>query len=173
MHEPKRRSPMNSYTYILVGLASVLLIYALFRGENLAIDGIKLAGVTLWNNLFLLLAGFLLAGLIQVIVPKEIIVTWLGDAAGVKAVLIGCITGGLVPGAPYAVFPIVAGLYQAGAGLGAVIGFTTAWALWSVSRLPVEMVLISPRVALLRYGITFIVPPAAGLLAHSMTKLFR
>ena len=161
---------MNTSALILAGLAAGLLIYALIRGENLAITGIKLAGATVWNNLIIIIAGFLIAGLMQVLLPKELIGTWLGDAAGVKAILIGCVTGGLIPGSPYAVFPIVAGFYKAGAGLGAMVGFVTAWSLWSVSRLPVEMALINPKVALIRYGITFIVPPVAGLLAHVLGK---
>ena len=171
MSDHQRRSPMNVSTLVLVVIAVGLLIYALVRGENLALAGIKLAGTTLWNNLILMISGFLIAGLMQVLLPKQLIATWLGESAGVKAVLIGCVTGGLIPGSPYAVFPIVAGLYKAGAGLGAMIGFVTAWSLWSVSRLPVEMALISPKAALIRYGITFIVPPAAGLLAHAIGKL--
>jgi hypothetical protein len=59
----------------------------------------------------------------------------------------------------------VAGLYEAGAGFGAVVGFISAWCLWSVSRLPVEIALIEPKVALVRYAITFVVPPLAGLIA--------
>lgn len=164
---------MNIPTYILVGIAAALLIYALIRGDNLAMAGIKLAGATVWNNLILLMAGFLTAGLIQVLLPRDLIAVWLGDAAGVKAILIGCLAGGLIPGSPYVVFPIVAGFYKAGAGLGAMIGYVTAWSLWSVSRLPVEMALINPKVALLRYAITFIVPPAAGLLAHTLNKLVQ
>jgi uncharacterized membrane protein YraQ (UPF0718 family) len=81
------------------------------------------------------------------------------------------VAGGLIPGSPYAVLPIVAGLYKAGAGLGAMVGFITAWSLWSVSRLPVEIALIEPKVALIRYAITFFVPPAAGLLALWLSKL--
>ena len=80
--------------------------------------------------------------------------------------LIACVAGGVVPGPPYAVFPLAASLYQSGASLGTVVGFVSAWALWSVSRLPVEMALIEPKAALIRYGITFIVPPLAGLLAN-------
>jgi uncharacterized membrane protein YraQ (UPF0718 family) len=161
---------MNTPAFILAGIAVILLIYALIRGENLALAGIKLAGATVWNNLILLILGFLIAGLMQVLLPKDLIAKWLGDAAGIKGVLIGCVTGGLIPGSPYVVFPIVGGFYQSGASLGAIVGYLTAWALWSVTRLPVEMALINPKVALLRYGITFIVPPAAGLLAHTLGK---
>ena len=85
--------------------------------------------------------------------------------------LVGCVVGGLVPGAPYATFPLVAALYQAGASLGAVVGFVSAWALWSVTRPPVEMALIAPKPALVRYAITFIVPPIAGLVAEAVARL--
>lgn len=162
---------MDIITLVMVGLAIVLLFFAFIRGKNVAVEGIKLAGASIWNNLALMLAGFLIAGLMQALLPKDLIATWLGNKVGFKAVLIGCVAGGLIPGSPYVVFPIVAGLYKAGVGLGAMVGFITAWSLWSVSRLPLEIALIEPKVALIRYAITFIVPPAAGLLALWLSKL--
>jgi uncharacterized membrane protein YraQ (UPF0718 family) len=164
---------MNTTTLVIAGLALTLLIVTLLRDQRLAVEGIRLAGATLWQNLILLLAGFLLAGLLQVLLPKELISNWLGDAAGAKAIWIGCLAGGIFPGSPYSTFPIVASLYQAGAGLGAVVGFITAWSLWSFTRLPIEIALINPKVALIRYAITFLVPPAAGYLAHGLSKLIK
>jgi len=158
---------MDTTTLILAAVAVILLAVAFWRGRDLPLAGLLAAGRTLWRNLLILLLGFVIAGLVQVLVPRELISRWLGAQAGLKGVLIACVAGGLVPGAPYAVFPLVAALYQAGAGLGAVVGFTAAWSLWSVSRLPVEMALIDPKPALVRYGITFVVPPLAGLLANA------
>lgn len=161
---------MDLTTQILVAIAVILLIFLLVKDSSLAIAGVKNAGMTLWNNLVILLVGFLLAGLIQVIIPKDLIANLLGNQAGIKAVLLGCVAGGLIPGSPYAAFPIAAGFYKAGAGLGALVGYITAWSLWSVTRLPVEIALIDPKVALIRYGITFIVPPVTGLIAFSLEK---
>jgi len=64
---------MDTVTMVMVGLAVALLIYALIRGGGLANDGVKLAGKTLWNALPLLLAGFLIGGLVQVLLPPEFI----------------------------------------------------------------------------------------------------
>jgi len=161
---------MDLTTQILVGITLILLIYLLIKDSSLAAEGIKSAGTTLWKNLVLLLVGFLLAGLIQVIIPKDLIANWLGNQAGLRAVLIGCVAGGLIPGSPYAAFPIAAGFYNAGAGLGAMVGYITAWSLWSVTRLPVEIAIIDPKLAMIRYGITFIVPPLAGFAAHFLSK---
>jgi uncharacterized membrane protein YraQ (UPF0718 family) len=162
---------MDTTTLVLTIAAAILLAAAFWRGLDLAAAGLSAAARTLWRNLPMLLLSFIIAGLAQVLIPRELISTWLGAQAGLKGVLIGCVAGGLVPGAPYAVFPLVAALYQGGAGLGSVVGFVSAWSLWSIARLPVEMALIDPRAALVRYAITFVVPPVAGVLADIVARL--
>ena len=154
---------MDSTTLILVVIAAVLLLVAYLRASDLPLQGIKTAGQILWRNLPLLLVSFLIAGVAQVLIPLDLISEWLGAEAGIKGVLIGSVVGGLVPGGPYISFPIVGMLYQGGASLGAVLSFVSAWSLWSVTRLPMEMALIDPKVALVRYAVTFLVPPLAGM----------
>jgi uncharacterized membrane protein YraQ (UPF0718 family) len=161
---------MDTTTLILAIAAAILLIVAFWRGRDLPLAGLQAGGRTLWRNLPLLLLGFAIAGLAQVLIPNEWITRWLGTEAGARGVFVGCIVGGLVPGSPYATFPLVAALYQGGASIGAVVGFVSAWALWSVSRLPVEMALIDPKPALVRYAVTFIVPPIAGLVAEAVAR---
>lgn len=161
---------MDTATLVLAVAAAILLVLALRRGPDVALEGLLAAWRTAWRNLDLLILGFVLAGLVQVLIPRELITRWLGEEAGITGILIGCVVGGLVPGAPYATFPLVASLYQAGASIGAVVGFVSAWALWSVSRLPTEIALIDPRPALIRYGVTFIVPPLAGMLAQVVDR---
>jgi uncharacterized membrane protein YraQ (UPF0718 family) len=164
---------MDTTTWILAAAALALLALAFWRGRDLPLAGLKAGARTLWRNLPVLLLGFAIAGLAQVLIPKEWITRWLGGQSGFKGVLIGCVLGGLVPGAPYATFPLIASLYQAGASLGAVVGFVCAWALWNVSRLPVEIALIDGKPALVRYGLTFVVPPLAGFLANALAPLLR
>ena len=162
---------MDLTTWILVAVAAILLAIAFWRGRDLPLAGLRAAGRTLWRSLPMLLLGMIIAGLAQVLIPRELITQWLGTQAGVKSVVVGCVVGGLVPGGAYATFPLVAVLYRAGASVGAVVGFVTAWALWSVSRLPVEMALIDSKVALIRYVVTFALPPLAGMLANAAAKV--
>jgi uncharacterized membrane protein YraQ (UPF0718 family) len=126
---------MDTATLMLIVVAAALLVIAFWRGRDLPLAGLVAGGRTLWRNLPILLLGFAIAGLAQVLIPKELITRWLGAESGIRGILVGCVAGGLVPGAPYATFPLVASLYQAGASLGAVVGFVSAWSLWSVSSL--------------------------------------
>jgi len=167
----KGKKSMDITLLVLIAVVVILLMIAFLQRRDLPLAGLKTAGLTLWRNLPILLLGFVIAGMVQVLIPGDFITNWLGTQTGSKGVLVGCVVGGLVPGSPYAVFPIVASLYKSGAGIGAVVGFVSAWSLWSVSRLPVEIALIDPKPALVRYAITFIVPPIAGLLAQAITRL--
>jgi uncharacterized membrane protein YraQ (UPF0718 family) len=169
--KPKRSKPMDTTTLILVVVAGILLVIAYWQGRSLPLAGLQAAGNTLWRNLPLLLVSFIIAGLVQVLIPRELISGWLGTHSGIKGIIISSIVGGLIPGAPVAVFPVVGALYKGGASLGAVVSFITAWSLWSVSRLPLEIALIDPKAAIIRYGITFVVPPIAGLLAQAINRL--
>jgi len=162
---------MDATTIILAVVTAALFLVALRQGPQVALDGLLAGWNTVQRNLLLLILGFALAGLAQVLVPRQLIVHWLGDQAGFRGILIGCIAGGVVPGAPYATFPLIASLYESGASMGAVVGFVSAWALWSVARLPIEMALVNPRPALIRYAVTFVVPPIAGLLAQLIDRV--
>jgi uncharacterized membrane protein YraQ (UPF0718 family) len=162
---------MDATTLIMASIAVLLLGIAFLRGRDLPMAGLLLAGRTLWRNLPILLLGFVVAGLVQLLVPKDLVSRLVGAQSGVKGIFVASIIGGLVPGSPYAVFPLVGAFYRTGAGLGAVVSFVSAWSLWSVSRLPVEMALIDPRAALIRYGVTFIVPPIAGVIIKAASRL--
>jgi len=162
---------LRTTTLILGAIAGAMLVISFCRGGgDLALKGLEAAGNTLWRNLIILLLGFVIAGLAQALIPQDLITRWLGEEAGIKGILLGCVAGGLVPGAPYAVFPLVATLYREGAGMGTVVGFVSAWSLWSVTRLPVEIALIDPKPALMRYALTFVVPPLAGMLAQAAER---
>jgi len=162
---------MDTTTLILGIIAAGLLVAAFFIRRGLPQEGLLLAGKTLWRNALMLLFGFIIAGLVQVMVPQEWITRFLGSESGMKGLLTGCVIGGLMPGAPYAVFPLLGGLYKAGAAVGPIVSFSTAWSLWSVTRLPIEMALVDPKVALIRFASTFLVPPLAGMLATMISKL--
>jgi uncharacterized membrane protein YraQ (UPF0718 family) len=156
---------MDAATIIMIVLAVILTAVAYFRG-GVHVVGLRLGAKTIWDNLLILLASFAVAGLARVLIPREVISQWLGAQAGLKGILLGCVAGGLVPGSPYSVFPIIASFYEAGAGMGTIVGFITAWSLWSVSRLPLEVGIIGPRVTLARYLSTLIFPPLAGVIAQ-------
>jgi len=137
-------------------------------GFDLLLDGLLSGGYTLLGVIPLLIAAFLIAGLTQVLVSRELVTRWLGAESGWKGIVLACFGGALMPGGPYVYYPITATLMKAGAGLGVMIAFVTAKNLWSISRLPLEFALLGPRLTIIRFLVTFLVPPLIGVLAQAL-----
>jgi len=92
----------------------------------------------------------------------------LGEATGWKGIWLACLAGALMPGGPYVYYPIAAVLLHNGAGLGALVAFVAAKNLWSVSRLPLEVALLGPKLTLVRFLGTLVIPPLIGALAQTL-----
>jgi uncharacterized membrane protein YraQ (UPF0718 family) len=153
---------------LFLGLVIVFLSFLAFRqqGWKLVQDGFFQGLKTLYDELPLLVAAFLTAGFLQAIVKKEWITRWLGRESGLKGILLACLGGGLIPGGPYAYYPIAGALLKSGAGLGVLIAFVTAKNLWSVSRLPLEVAILGNTITIQRYLVTFLIPPLLGILVE-------
>jgi uncharacterized membrane protein YraQ (UPF0718 family) len=158
--------------WVHVLLLTVILILAVIAaargGWQLTLEGIKSGLYILIKELPLLAAAFLTAGFLQALVKKEAISEWLGRDAGIKGILLACLGGGLIPGGPYAYYPIAGALLSSGAGLGVLVAFVTAKNLWSISRIPLEIAILGPNITIRRYLITFLIPPLLGLLVDKL-----
>ena len=153
-------------TIIMGALALIFFLIAYYKGEGQHIIGMKSALRMTVQILPLLIFAFIVAGMVQVLVPQEILSEWVGAESGVRGILIGTVAGALAPGGPYVSLPVAAGLLQAGAGAGTMVAFLTGWSLWAVSRLPMEVGIMGWRFTLIRIASTFFFPPIAGLIAQ-------
>ncbi|MCF8024073.1 MAG: permease [Desulfobacteraceae bacterium] len=151
---------------LLVLIAVFTSVYAYKRGDNSHVKGLTIAKNTFINISPLLVMAFIMAGFMQVVIPPELIQSWLGEEAGLKGVLIGSIGGALIPGGPYISFPIIASIFKSGAGLGTVVAFVTGWSMWGVLTIAFELALIGYRFTLLRLALVSIFPPLAGIMTY-------
>lgn len=159
---------MRDRIHIILALVLLVLAGIAWRsgGSELALAGLANGANTLLLVIPLLLAAFLIAGLVQTLVGTEVVERWLGASSGWRGIALACLGGALIPGGPYAYYPIAAALLQAGAGLGVLVAFVTAKNLWSLSRLPLEVALLGPNLTWMRFAITLIIPPLLGFLSE-------
>jgi len=163
---------MNIDTVIMVVIAVALLVAAYLRGGDLWVVGLQAGVKSFWQLLPVLMLSFVVAGLIQVLIPRQQLMRWLGTGAGLRGILIGSIVGALIPGPPYAMYPTVISLYQGGASIGAVVSLMSGKALWNVHHLPSELTVLGPQVTLVKYLANLLFPPLAGWLAqHFLSRL--
>jgi uncharacterized membrane protein YraQ (UPF0718 family) len=150
---------------ILVALALAGLAWW-HGGPELALNGLEQGARTLLGVVPLLIAAFLIAGLVQILVTREVVTHWLGVGSGWRGIALACLAGALVPGGPYVYYPIAAAIFKAGASLGVLVAFVSAKNLWAVTRLPVEIALLGLRLTFVRLVVTLILPPLLGVLTE-------
>ncbi|MCA9417040.1 MAG: permease, partial [Candidatus Omnitrophica bacterium] len=147
-------------------LATILVAVGYYQGNGAHLQGLKSALTLTVSLMPLLVFAFVVAGMIQVLIPASIVSRWVGPESGFRGILLGSIAGGLAPGGPYVSLPIAAGLVQSGAGVGTMVAFLTGWSLWAVARLPMEIGILGWRLTLARVVSTLVFPPLAGLIAQ-------
>jgi uncharacterized membrane protein YraQ (UPF0718 family) len=173
MDKKGRSSGMLVPTIIMGALAVILFLIGYYKGEGQHVIGMK-SGLRMTVQILpLLIFSFIVAGMVQVLVPQEILSEWVGAESGVRGILIGTVAGALAPGGPYVSLPVAAGLLQAGAGVGTMVAFLTGWSLWAVSRLPMEVGIMGWQFTLIRIASTFFFPPIAGLIAQVIAAVVK
>jgi len=155
-------------TIIMGVIAIALLIIGYQKGGGEHILGLKSAGNILLQIIPLLIFAFIIAGMIQVLAPTEMISKWVGAESGFRGILIGAAIGGFTPGGPFVTLPIAAGLLRTGASVGTMVAFMTGWSLLAFSRLPLEVGLLGWKFTLIRLACTFFFPIIAGLIANRL-----
>ncbi len=152
---------------IIMGVITVILLIIGYQKGGMHITGLKSALDMIIQIFPLLILSFVTAGMVQVLLPSELLSQWIGTESGLKGILIGTVAGGLSPGGPYVSLPIASGLLSAGASIGTMVAFLTSWSLWAVSRLPMEIGILGWKFTLIRLASTFLFPPIAGLIAQT------
>ncbi len=151
---------------IVMGVLAVILVFLSYQ-KGVHIQGLKASGNMLLQIIPLLVFAFLIAGMVQFLIPREIISRWVGAESGFRGLLIGTAMGSIAPGGPFVSMPIAAGLLRMGANIGTMVAFLTAWSLLAFSRMPMELGIMGWKFTLIRMACTFFFPPIAGLIANA------
>jgi len=173
MKKKRRASNMLIPTIVMALFAIILLFIGYSKGQGQHIVGLKSALKMTTQILPLLIFAFIMAGMIQVLLPRELLSKWIGERAGMRGIFIGTIAGSITPGGPYVSLPLAAGFLRAGAGVGTMVAFITAWSLWAISRLPMEIGILGWKFTVVRLACTFFFPPIAGFLAQAFFSGFK
>lgn len=110
---------------------------------------------------------FLLLGLLDVWVPRETLMKFMGENSGFKGKLIAFALGSAAAGPLYGAFPVAAVLMKKGAGFTNILIFIGAWSTTKIPMLIFEMQAIGWRFALSRFLIDI---PGIIIIAFAVKK---
>jgi len=148
--------------YLIVAFG--LLILSAFKDIEKTKKALKVTGKVTLTVLPVLFLIFILMGIIEAFVSKEIIATWLGSGSGVLSIVIGEIVGCVALIEPAVVFPFAGFLHKSGANYGTVLGFIMTAILIGIATLPLELKLFGKRFTLVRNLLTFVLVFIIGII---------
>lgn len=130
---------------VILGTVVVYAALLLRRPED-ARASAKEGAWTFVRLFTLILAALLLASAIGTLVPTGMVESTLGESAGPGGIVLAGLLGGLLPGGPYAVYPIVAGISDQGASLAAVLAMLTGYGAIGIGRVAYGLVFFDAEI---------------------------
>lgn len=152
---------------LLIGIG-LFFIIAFFINRSFAQKALDLSVETLLQMAYILPPIFLLLGLLDVWVPKETMVKYMGKGSGLKGIFLSIMIGSAAAGPLYGAFPVAAVLMKKGAKFTNVLIFIGAWSTTKIPMFLFEMTSLGSKFAFTRL---FVDIPGIIIMAFLLAKL--
>ena len=156
---------MTTASVALWTITISLLLVAWWKKDGSLKKALSLAWQTAKRNAVLMIFAFIIVGYVNILSPTQLIQAWIGPDSGFGGILLGELVGMLLPGGPYVVFPLIAVLYQAGAGLGPAVAIITSWSTQALLTIGFELPFMGWRFTAIRWGLGLFIPLLTGVVA--------
>jgi uncharacterized membrane protein YraQ (UPF0718 family) len=130
-----RGAVIDASTLIMFAFAAILTVIAYFKDPGLPWIGARNGFALIWFVLPRLIAALILTGMLQVLVPQELISRHFGREVGWKGLVIATVAGVITPGGPMVSVPLMVALANSGAGMATLVTYITSWSLFGIHRI--------------------------------------
>lgn len=145
---------LRRYTAVLVAMAVFvvfLVLLPVYQGKALEILSFQT------KTLLLVIPPiFVLLGLLDVWVPRERMIRFMGEGSGAKGVMLAFLLGSFAAGPLYGAFPVAAVLMKKGASFTNILIFIGAWSTTKIPMLLFENAALGTRFTLARLAIDIV-----------------
>lgn len=157
---------LKRYRWFFLALASVLVL-TLFNQE-LGLKALSITGYSLKEMILVVPPIFVLLGLLDVWVPRETMVKYMGEGSGLKGILLAIFIGSAAAGPLYGAFPVAAVFMKKGVKFSNLMIFIGAWSTTKIPMLLFEATALGTKFAVTRLLIDL---PGIIIIALILTKL--
>jgi len=159
---------MKRYAAFLI-LAVINIGILIFKPE-IGIKSLTITGNNALEMLSVLPPIFILLGLLDVWVPRETLIRFMGEKSGFTGIMLAFLLGAAAAGPLYAAFPIAGVLLKKGGRLSNVLIFIGAWSTVKIPLLLFEASSMGWKFMLLRLLIDI---PGIAIIAYITEKLLN
>ena len=170
-HRPRKPFDWSTASIAVAVVVSAAVVY--HRDGESRFYEILYSDVALFIDILpKVLAACLIASFVAVLMPREVVLRWVGAESGFLGIIVATVAGTICPGGPITIFPIAAAFVSIGADTGAAIAFITSWTLLGYARVLVwELPFFGGYFVIWRIIIAVPLPIVAALLARWLASL--
>lgn len=162
------KKQLKRYSGFFAALAAVLLL--LLFNRDIGYKALEISGSSLLQMFLIVPPIFVILGLLDVWVPREMMVRYMGEGSGIKGTLLAFLIGSAAAGPLYGAFPIAAVFMKKGVSYFNLLVFIGAWSTTKIPMLLYEGAALGLDFALARLLIDI---PGILLIAFLLGKLVR
>lgn len=157
---------IKKYKLFLSMIILTLLLYIF--NNDLGMKAINISTYSFEEMLFVIPPVFVLLGLLDIWVPREIMIKYMGENSGIKGVFLSMILGSAAAGPLYGAFPVAAVFMKKGVKFTNILIFIGAWSTTKIPMFLFEMSALGAEFAVTRLLIDI---PGIIIIAYIL-KLF-
>lgn len=145
---------IRKYRFAIISIIAIVLLSII--NLELGKKAVNITGSSLIEMLTILPPVFVLLGLLDVWVPREVMMKYLGEHSGVGGIIISIILGSAAAGPLYGAFPIAAVFMKKGVKFSNILVFIGAWSTTKIPMFMFELSSLGPRFAITRMVVDLI-----------------
>ncbi|MDF2859337.1 MAG: permease [Neobacillus sp.] len=157
---------MKRYRVFIIVLIAMIVL-TLFN-RQLGLKAFSITTNSVKEMLLVIPPIFILLGLLDVWVPRETMVKYMGEGSGLKGVLLAIFIGSAAAGPLYGAFPVAAVFMKKGVKFMNILIFIGAWSTTKIPMFLFEMAALGSRFAISRLLIDI---PGIIVIAFILSKM--
>lgn len=147
--------------YAIFIIASIVILITYLWNAEIGLRAVDTVKMSFKEMIMVLPPIFVLLGLLDVWVPKDTMVKFMGEGSGVIGILLAFILGSAAAGPLYGAFPVAAVFMKKGVKFSNILIFLGAWSTTKLPMILFEFASMGSKFALTRFlvnipGILFI-----------------
>lgn len=157
---------IKRYRFFLITLLAVLVLF-IYQVE-LGVKSLSITGYSIKEMALVIPPIFVLLGLMDVWVPRETMVKYMGEKSGIKGIILAMLIGSAAAGPLYGAFPIASVFMKKGVKFTNILIFIGAWSTTKIPMLLFEISSLGVRFAITRLCVDI---PGIIIIAFIINKL--
>ena len=142
-------------------------VFSIFSSK-LGLKALSISASSFKEMMLVIPPVFILLGLLDVWVPREIMMRYMGDGSGLKGVVLAFLLGSAAAGPLYGAFPIAGVFMKKGVSFTNIMIFIGAWSTTKIPMFLFEMSALGAKFALTRLAVDI---PGIIIIAYILSKM--